>query len=90
MNHQRPTVGSISADKITSGSVTITSSVSPSGAMTAIQAVLDLHSPAYIDLERKGDPYCPVCEFDNMNLAWPCPTVKAITGALGGGENDDQ
>ena len=89
MNHQRLTVGSISADKLTSGSVTITSSVSPSGAMAAIQAVLDLHSPEYSDLERRDYPYCPVCEFDNMNIDWPCPTVKAITGALGGGEGDE-
>lgn len=48
-------------------------------ATAAIRAVLDLHQPEF---PRLSTPYCTVCEFEELNLEWPCPTVKAMQGAL--------
>ena len=49
--------------------------------VAALRAVLDLHAPF-----RAGRPFCGVCaEADDTAypLPWPCPTVAAITEALG-------
>lgn len=61
--------------------------------LSAVQAALDLHARLDMTgLQRVGDgkTYDAVCEhctdtydpFDHLSDDWPCPTVKAIAGAL--------
>ena len=47
----------------------------------AVEAVLGVHCDSGSDLNsRPGETWCSGCG----NRRWPCPTVKAVTEALGG------
>lgn len=47
----------------------------------AVDAVMDIHYDSGSDLNSSpGVTWCAGCG----NRAWPCPTIKAITDALGG------
>ena len=50
-------------------------------AVAALRAVAELHAPF-----QAGRPFCRVCtEADDTayTLPWPCPTITAITDAIG-------
>jgi hypothetical protein len=60
-------------------------------AFAALRAVLDLHRPVHD--ERTGwdsqaggygtiSPACESCGSNDLAVAWPCPTMQAITTAL--------
>jgi hypothetical protein len=52
---------------------------------SAVQNVLALHKP--VDNGRV-EPCCNECDdpYADVCVEWPCPTVKALTDALEGGE----
>ena len=58
-------------------------------ALDALQAVLDLHKP--VDVEP-SETICAACSNRLPNgrfmpiIEYPCPTVRAITDAIGGGD----
>lgn len=57
-------------------------------AVAALRAVLDLHHRA-TDFFAKDD-FCAECSSFHRTVEWPCPTLQAITDALGveGGDDD--
>ena len=60
-------------------------------ALAALQAVLDMHAPIdALNMRYRGgrvQQVCTGCGTDDGNWnRWPCPTVRAITDAIGGTE----
>ena len=54
-------------------------------AVAALRATLDMHAKIVTDQHIDGPTaVCEQCSEDRMFAIWPCPTVAAITEALGG------
>ena len=53
-------------------------------AVAALRSVLDMHVKVVTDRHVAGPTaVCEPCSEDRMFAVWPCPTVAAITEALG-------
>ena len=60
-------------------------------ALDALQAVIEIHTPIdALNVRYRGgrlQQVCTGCGTDDGNWNhWPCPTVRAITDAIGGGD----
>ena len=60
-------------------------------ALDALEAVLKIHAPIdALNMRYRGgrvQQVCTGCGTDDGNWNhWPCPTVRAITDAIGGGD----
>ena len=54
-------------------------------AVAALRATLDMHAKIVTNQHIDGPTaVCEQCSEDRMFAIWPCPTVAAITEALGG------
>ena len=57
--------------------------------VAALEAVLKVHRPMHCEPECCTEPvYCEGCKQPDDAPDWPCPTVKAITDALDGGDHE--
>lgn len=52
-------------------------------AVAALRAVLRVHWPDEFG-DAPGEYFCNECQRAQMNGVWPCPTITAITDAIGG------